>query len=355
MLTFAQFIAENLDIDLLNEAKTVRKDDPNTVGQVTNNTKGTLHEILTGMYLNGGKKHMEQHKNQYGQSPEQSHEKLKEQIHPDDYERIRARAESAANHIRATLEASHPGHEIQKVTHTSKNGDTEKVTGVPASQKTDSSDIYITTKHPKTGELIHHGISLKVTDKSSKNVPSSSLGSKSGGTQAATLLAAHRKKIKELHPELSSMSNETARKEWAEKNPEKHDSIKVENRSLLKSVAAAHATELQDKLKNGSHQEVMDHIRGVIHAEQTPAEAAGRATFQKVTSYQTSKGTQHNTSRPADDYDHILNDHKNITVKHDAGGSVHFYHNGKKFASQSHKFDSQSDPLSPLKSAGRTI
>ena len=45
MLTFAQFIAENLDIDLLNEAKTVRKDDPNTVGQVTNNTKGPLHEI----------------------------------------------------------------------------------------------------------------------------------------------------------------------------------------------------------------------------------------------------------------------------------------------------------------------
>ena len=352
MKTFTDYLKEVLEYDdfYLDDLTEATKDDPTTENGVSNNTKGVLHEILTGKHLNGGK-HMEKHVNEHGETPTQTHDRLKPQIHPKDYERINAKAKSAAEHIRAGLEASHPGHKIQTVTHTSKPGDTEKVTGVKASQKQDSSDIYVSTKHPKTGKMVHHGISLKVSDKANKNVPSSSLGMKSGGEKAPALYKEHQNNLKKTYPELVG-KNETARKEWAKANPKKHDAIKSENRKLLSTVAHHHAAELQHKLDTGNHKEVISHIREVLHAHQTPAQESGKATFQKHTTYQTGKGVQHHSNDPSSEHEHIFKDHKNIKVKA-SGGSVHFYHKDKKFATQSHKLDSQSDPLSSLKSAGK--
>lgn len=338
MLTFRSFIFEEVN------------DNPNKVGGVSNNTKGVLHEILTGYHLNGGK-HMEKHVNKEGETPEQTHNRLKQQIHPKDYERINARAKSAANDIRKNIEANHPGHSIVAVTHTSKPGDTEKVTGVKASQKQDSSDIYVSTQNKKKKESLHHGFSLKVSDNPTKKLPSSSLGVESSGSNTPKLHAKHKEEILSSYPELKG-KNAGERKAWAKANPEKHAKIREKNRSLLASVAQSHAEELQNNLKNGNHEAVISHIRNVLHAHQTPAEQAGKGTFNKHTTYEAAKGTQHETSQPGQSFEHILNDHKNITVRA-SGGSVHFYHKGKKFASQAHKFNSQSDPLSSIKSAGR--
>jgi hypothetical protein len=44
---------EEFDGEELNEA--VKKDNPNVEGQVTNNTRGVLHELLAGKAANGGK------------------------------------------------------------------------------------------------------------------------------------------------------------------------------------------------------------------------------------------------------------------------------------------------------------
>jgi hypothetical protein len=345
-----------------------KKDDPSKIGGVTNNTKGVLHELLVGHYLQGGK-HMENHHliNEKGQreTPAEAHARLKNQIHPEDYKKIAERARSAAQHIKEHIASTHPGHEIDYVHHTSKPGDTEKETGVKSTQKEDSSDIYVTSKDPKTGKVVKHGYSLKVSDKSSKNIPSSSLGMESSGSKARELFKDHQDKIKKLFPELNDIKKEAhhedlkdARKDWAEKNPEKHSIIKKHNQELLKTVAHHHAAELQHKLNSGSHEEVINHIRDVLAAKTTPAAKAGKATFHKHTSYETSKGTQHHVSDPGNDYEHFLKDHKNIEVV-SSGGSVHFYHKDpktglrKKFAQQAHKFDSQSDPLSTIKSAGK--
>jgi hypothetical protein len=357
--------SEDFDVEELNEAK----DDKTKEGGVSNNTRGVLHELLTGKALNGGNHmtsyHLVDEKTKKKETPEEAHNRLKSQIHPKDYAKIKAGADSAAKDIHASIAKTHPGHKITNVSHTSKPGDTEKVTGVKASQKEDSSDLYITTKHPKTGKVVHHGRSLKVSENSSKNVPSSSLGKKSSGSMADTLFKAHQKKIKAMHPELTDIKKEdhhqdlpAARKEWAEKNPEKHKQIKTENLKLLRSVSHEHGAELQHKLRNGNHEEVVNHIRDVLHAHTTPAEQAGKGTFSKHTTYKTAKGTQHHESHPGHDYEHILKDHANITVK-SSGTGVHFYHTDpktgveKKFATQTHKLDSQSDPLSTLKSAGK--
>lgn len=369
MKTFKEFLSElyeqddSIHLDALLEAA----DDSSKVGGVSNNTKGVLHELLVGHYLNGGK-HMSLHPNENGESPKEAHDRLKSQIHPEDYEKIRKRAESAAHDIKTNLKASHPEHGISAVHWTSKPGDTQKVTGVHASQKQDASDIYVTTTH-KTNpqEKLHHGISLKVSDKSSKNVPSSSLGMESSGSTARELFKTHQDKIKNMYPDLASVKKEDrhkdakdARKEWATKNPEKHSQIKKENAKLLKAVADSHAKELQHKLNSGDHEHVINHIRDVLGARRTPAQEEGKATYQKHTTYETSKGTQHHASNPGDDYEHILNHPERISVK-SSGTSTHFYYRDpktgfdKKFASQSHKFDSQSDPLSTLKSAGKSI
>lgn len=343
------YLEEDISVDLYES-----KDDPTKIGGVSNNTKGVLHELLVGKFLNNGQP-MDKHEDENKLSPQQVHDNLKAQIHPEDYKKIEAKAKSAAEDIRKNLTSSYPDHSIHEVVWTSKPGDTKKVTGVSASQKEDSSDIYVTTKHKKTGKLLHHGISLKVSDKPSKEVPSSSLGMKSSGSQAEALFRKHQQKIKQKYPELAGKiySNSEKRKQWAQENPEKHAEIKKENYNLLKAVAESHAKELQQKIDSGNHKSVIDHLRDVLAAKTTPAEESGVATFQKHTTYVTAKGAQHNTSKPGQEYEGIFNDPSNIEVK-SSGGSVHFYHKGKKFASQSQKFDSQSDPLSNLKSAGKS-
>jgi len=360
MLNFKSYLIELIEQDLLEDFLLEAKDIPTKVGGASNNTKGVLHELLVGYHLQGGK-HMENHHliNEAGkrESPKLAHDRLKSQIHQEDYKKIYNRAKSAADDIKRKLEKDHPDHLISHVHHTSKPGDTEKETGVKASQKDDSSDIYVHTRNHKTGEMKANGYSMKVSDKASKNIPSSSLGMESSGSAARVLFKKHQDAIKNMHPDLAAVSNKDKRKEWADKNPEHHAKIKSLNKTFLASVASAQAHELNQKLKGGNHQEVISHIRELLHAHKTPAEASGKATFHKHTTYETAKGTQHNHSKPGHDYEHMLSDkdaHKHIEVK-SSGISAHFYYKGKKFASQSHKFDSQSDPLSTLKSAGKAV
>jgi len=325
-------------IDLIEETK----------NNVSNNDKGILHEILTGYHINGGK-HMTHHKDSNGDTPEQAHDKIKAKIHPDDYKKIHDRAKSAAEDIKKKLPADHT---IHKVHWTSKHGDIHRSTGIHSTQKEDSSDIMIHTKKSPSDKATYHGVSLKVSDNSNKNIPSSSLGIKSAGSKAKELHDRHKSDILKAHPILTG-KNKAARKAELNSNPKMKADIKQRNLKLLHNVAKAHADELNHKLTKGNHEEVVKHIREVLHAHKTPLQKAGH-NFMKHTTYQTAKGTQHHANNPGEEHEHILNDHKNITVK-SSGGAVHYYHKGKKFATQSHKFDSQSDPLSNLKSAGKAI
>lgn len=338
-------------------------------GKVSNNTRGVLHELLVGKHLNGGQ-HMTHHESEHGETPEQTHDRLKKTVHPDDYKKIESDAQGAAEHIKSELHKSHPGHAVKpgSVNWTSKPGDTEKVTGVKATQKEDSSDIMFKShnpKKPKEKEVIH-GKSLKVTTKTNKKVPASSLGKESSGEAVHELHSQHKKDLLAKYPALGKVKKEAhhkdladARKEWLEKqSPKVKADIKTRNQTLLHRVANAHAAELQQHLNSGNHEHVINHIKDVISAKRTPAEQAGKSTFQKVTTYQSAKGAKHHSSHPAEDHEHALSNGHHLSVE-SSGGSVHFFHHDpktgekKKIATQSHKFDSQSDPLSSLKTAGK--
>lgn len=328
-----------------------------------NNEKGVYHEILTGHYLLGKKRHLSDPKGRPGETSKEAHDRLEalarkhggQKAIDDAHKKARAAADDIHKQLKAT------GHTIKDVHWTSKDGDVKRVTGVGGKQKDDASDIYITTHHKDHGKQFH-GVSLKASDRS-LNVPASSLGQKSSGRKTVNLGRDHKDSILKKHPELKG-KNKEARKDWAEANPEKHNEIKKMNQAALNRVAKMHSRELNAKLrlaKNGKEKHMNDligHIRDVIAAKKTPGEIAGKSRFIKHTTYQSKKGeVKHHTSLPGEDHEHIFNSIKknphHLSITYTKGGTINFHHKGKRFASQSHKFDTQSDPLSTLKTAGR--
>lgn len=349
ILTFKQKIEESKALDKIIEVLDleVLTEEVSPKGKVPNNTKGVMHELLVGYHLNNGQ-HMDKYKNEEGESPQQAHDRLKKTIHKDDYKKIHDRAKSAAEDIRKQAETR--GHKISAIHWTSKPGDLKKSTGIEASQKQDASDIVLHTHHSSDKakkKPRFMGVSLKISDKPDKHVPSSNLGMESLGPKAKKTFDDHRKGILSAHPALQKMTNKKQRKAWLGNNEKATQSIKKRNNATLTKVAK----DLSDHLNGAHHTELVSHIRKVVHAHTTPMQDAGHEHIKHIT--YGANTTKHHTVNPGADFEHILKDHKNITV-HQGGQAVLFKHKGKTFAKQSIKFDSQSDPLSSIKSAGKT-
>lgn len=325
-----------------------------------NDEKGKFHELLTGYYLHGG--HIKDPKGRPGESAKAAHARYTklakehggQKLVDDSHKKAKAAAEDIKNQLTAG------GHKIKHVHWSSKDGDVERVTGVKVEkQKDDASDIIVTTH--KGGKETHHGISLKVSDRTLK-VPTSSLGKQSSGRKTVPLSQKHKTNILNAHPELKGLTNKVKRKEWAKANPSAHANIRKMNQAALADTAKKHAREINARVrlgkKNPKHIEnVIGHLRDVMGAKAAPMQKAGH-NYIKHTTYQSKAGKmQTATSNPGKDYEHHFdnirkNPHKFKAV-HTSGGTVNYQYDGKTFASQAHKFDSQSDPLSPMKSAGR--
>ena len=322
--------------------------------KASSDTKGKLHELLVGYHLNGGK-HMEKHPDKSGDSPAEAHNKLKASIHPDEYKKIDARAKSAANDIKKKVETN--GHKINQVHWTSQPNDILRTTGIKSSQKEDPSDLVVTThkkeRNKKQPTVSHHGISLKVTDSSSKHVPTSNLGIKAAGPKAQDIHDDHRRDILKHYPKLAThATNAKQRKEMLKADPKMNEYVKTKNSVTLNKVAK----HLHDHLTSIPKDELVHHIRNVIHAHTTPMQREGHNHIRH-TSY-TSGGTtnstfEHHSIDPSQHHEHIFNDPHNIEVHH-SGGSIHFKYKGKTFARHALKFSSQSDPLSSIKGSGQT-
>jgi Tfp pilus assembly protein FimT len=313
----------------------------------SSDTKGKLHELLVGYHLNGGN-HMDHHEDKAGDSPEIAHDKLKSSIKPEHYQKIFDRAKSAADDIRKSAETA--GHKITKVHWTSKPGDLKKSTGIEASQTQDASDIVVHTSNGKKTKF--HGISLKVTDSANKQIPVSNPGMSS--TLGGELIHnKHKDSIIAAYPEIGKASNKEKRAKILSDNPKMAADIKTRNITTLRSVA----NNLHSKLSNMKSEDLVQHIRNhVLASNTTPMQAQGHNHIRHTT-YEKRGKIEHHAIDPSSHFEHILQDHKNISVQH-SGTAVHFYHTdpktGKKtkFASHRIKFGSQSDPLSTIKGSG---
>lgn len=331
MKSFINFIVHQLD-----EAAA-----KGPIAGVHQNTAGVLHELLVGKHLNGGK-HMEEHPDVQGKSPQEAHDDLKKTVTPEQYKALDARAKSAAEDIKSKLA---PHGSIHKISWTSKPGDLKRTTGIDASQKEDASDIVVTTKKGAKGKKIHHGISLKATLKKSGAAPLSNPGMAAtyGGQK---IVDEHKAKVKKAFPKLAELSNASSRKEYVRANPKVQTAVRKMNRDALSSVAqhtANHLSSIPTK-------DLADHLRKhVLHAHMTPMQLQGHNHMRHTTNGEST--FTHHAEDPGTAFEHILNDHKNITVKH-TGQAITFYHKGKSFARHNIKFDSQDDPLGSVKGSG---
>lgn len=309
--------------------------------------RGKLHEILVGHHLNGGT-HMEQHADKDGFSPKEVHDTLKKKFSSEEYNDINKKAKSAANDIKSKVEVG--GHKIAHVHWTSKPGDIERSTNIASTQKQDASDIVVHTAKGKQKRF--HGVSLKATTSSSKQVPVSNPGIEStlGGQK---IHEDHKSSIRTAYPKLAAAPNAEARKAILKSNPKMQKDISQRNTTTLTGIAK----NLHTKLRKMRSEDLASHIKNhVLQSNPTPMQTQGHNHIRHTT-YVSRGQPQHHSIDPSNHFEHILNDHQNISMEH-AGTSVHFFHTdsktGKKtkFASHRVKFSSQSDPLSSVKSSG---
>lgn len=338
-----RFLANRIDSSgLLFEAKKSEK--------ASSNSKGVLHELLTGYFLKG-KTHMLRHKDVKGLTPKQAHDQLKDTLSSTEYKKIRKRARSAAAHIKKELGRHGP---ILDVHWTSKKGDIKRSTGIASSQAEDRSDIMIHTQK-KGKRLRHHGVSLKVSDNSSPHIPLANGGLET--TYGQKIFAAHRRALKRSIPELAKLKvnprtgapNETERRALLKANPETRKLVRAQNTKTLRAVSK----NLHKTLTAMSHKELVNHIRShVLGAHQTPLQKRGHNNMTHVT---TTHGGQprHHSYDASKRWEHILRNPSKITMTQ-SGTGVTFHHDGKTFATQRIKFNSQNDPYSSIKTSGNT-
>lgn len=335
MITFKQFvflIEENISNDEPLEIVTNFDlfDDDNDLNEqnlmeeksgkkISSNDKGVLHEILTGFHLNNGK-HM-------SKEAKQKHDEIKSRISAEEYKNASKLAHETAKHIHKHFKG-----DIDSVHWSSKSGDIERITGVKESQQQNPSDIIIRHK-----DGTHTGLSLKVTKKKNGKVPVGNPGAQQTDKQLGVDTSHHyenaRKKLKKQFPRMKNMSNKEM-KDQIKKSPKiRKEAEKHSNRAIRKIRDTWHSS-----LSNMSTKELSDHIRNnLLHAKAT-----------KVNMYKVTTGGRHEDSsveieHPNTAHDHILKDHKHITIEKSGNNSIVFKHKGKVFLR--HRIKPESTPV----------
>ena len=313
-------------------------------GNLDNDSKGKLHEILVGHHLLGGR-HMTKHSDEEGLSPEEKHDEIVSKIpggvdseaYRNHYERARKAAEDIKKQLGITNE-----NPITNVQWTSKAGDIKRATGINSTQQEDPSDIVVTDNNGK-----HHGISLKVSDDNKPiTLANPGLSSSYGGER---LQAEHKENIKKSYPELAAETNKDRRKEILRNNPVMRADIRSRNKKLLDNISQ----NMMNQLNKMTPAQRAEHIRNyVLAARSTPMQQQGHNHIRHFTQGGTNPSFV--TNNPGQDYEKILTDPENITMRN-IGTGVEFSHNHIPFALHSFKFQSQSDPLGSVQGNGREV
>ncbi len=290
------------------------------------NTKGVLHELVTGYYLKGSHLNLEEYN------------RLTTGLTLSEIELAHRYGRVAADSLLERFGG------IQDVHWTSKAGDIERLTGIPTTQHDDPSDLVLTF-----GVTPHYlGVSLKVSD-STSNVPISNPGMEAtcGGQ---IILDLHREKVYDLFPVLKTASNKAGRKELVRADPKMAATIKQMNKVVLKDIIQG----LHSKLVTMPTEEAANHIRKyVLHARSTPLQDRGHLHLRHTTYGK--KNTRIKMIDPATEYENFLRDHWKLGFSYNGGNSVNFLSDGVPFAQHRMKFESQSDPMSSVKGSGTDI
>lgn len=300
MKTFKQFLAEGLG----------------------SNAKGVMHEVLVGGHLNGGS-HM-------SAAAQGLHDKIKAGMSDEEYHAENVRAHHAAEAIKSHVKSI--GKDIKSCHWTSKPGDIGRLTGTHESQQENSSDIMV-----KHSDGTHTGYSLKVTDKKHGHIPVGNPGhgqtDKQLGTNTSHIYEKARSDLQKAHPELAGKP-QSAQKAIIKENPHM--------RATAEKLGHAAIGKIRDtwhkSLSEMPTAKLSDHIRNnLLNASKK------KNPMYKITTSGTNGDHAAEIEHPETHHDHILNDHKNITVEKGGNNSVVFKHKGVKFLQ--HRIKPESTPV----------
>lgn len=286
---------------------------------LSSNDKGVFHEILTGYHLNHGK-HM-------SAEAKAKHDEIKSKVTPEEHKNANKLAKATAEHIH-----NHFKGDIHSVHWSSKPGDIHRITGTHETQQENPSDIMIRHKN-KT----HTGISLKITQKKNGKVPVGNPGAKQTDNQLGVSTTHHYDSAREkLRSQFKVLKNAN--------NKEMKAAIKANPK--IRSAAEQHSNEAIKKIRDTWHhkmskmttKDLSNHIRNnLLHANHT------KTKMYKVTTGGHAHDSSVDISHPATEHDHILNNHKNITVEKSGNNSIVFKHKDKTFLK--HRIKPESTPI----------
>lgn len=340
---------------------------------------GKLHELLVGYHLGG--KHMEKHVNAEGDSPEEAHDKLKvllDKHDPKEYDRVNARAKSAAADLKNHFDSI--GHKIKHVSWTSKNGDIGRATGgkFNSTQNEDSSDIVVHSHH--VDEPPEHvrftGISLKKVDKNSPEAPLSNPGIKQSGPNAKANLDKHRAGIVRDYPTMPTtyttargkvMSHGAEkRKDWMEDQPaDVRADIKKRNVTILQNTARGLADHLNSHTPEERRQKLISLLSArnpPMHKQPVHPNSTQNHMHYRHVTYGAGDVIKHKLITDVEkEYESRVSNPKVEAVAR--GGSVIFTNTvgtgdnavRHEIARQDMKFSTQRDPHSSLVSSGKEM
>lgn len=302
---------------------------------------GTLHEILLGKELNGGK-HMPGLRDNMGTLPKQKHDEIKKSLRPDQYREALSRAKAHADHIKDYFRKNHglEDKHIHNVHWVAQPGTSYQVTGVDSGMSEDPSDLVITAKNGNKKQF--HTLSVKSSQKRDSNVLANSGAAALHGVDNDSIVG-FRNKLGKIVPNIGTSSYER-RQKLAKAGPKAQEAVTGTVRKYLEGTAKNTVKHLNTLDQKGMESYLRKHV---LSAQKTPVQEKGMGTHHRTTIYGGDGNYEFETHDPSTDYDHIIKDRKNITVHHDGVG-MEFRHKGEVFAKNSVRLANHEDPFSSL-------
>jgi hypothetical protein len=302
MITFKQYITE--------AAKKVA-----STSNVTNDSRGKAHEILTAYHLHGhihGKPSFPEHfRDKDGHTPEEALRKHTAGWTDEEKNAANEHAAQAAKAIHEHLKEHHPElldtkkHHV-KVSWTSLKSDHEKLTGQKDEAHSGGADIMVSAHDKKTGE-VHHAVghSLKIasneitTGQTGSATTERVLGMKPGELQKHD--EAHRKEVATIlkkHGHDADSMSETEKHETFKKSRDSDDTrLADEIRACSYRHAANKVKAIKSHLEKKGHDEQRSRLGDFVSPKHT------FPTYQVATD-------------PTKKTTHVRNEHEDTKEKH---------------------------------------
>lgn len=307
-------------LDNLSEAK--NKIAPVIKEKKEQNKEGVLHELLVQKHLIEKHGAVSRDFNDGRENAQDAHKRIATDLYGKNYEKhpeykdASKKAEGAADVIKNS-EGNRWKKGKTEVAWTSKHGDVEKLTGTPATQKGDSSDLYIHHSH-LSGDDKFGGYSLKKTDKKNEDPPVSN-GGRSDVDKTLGISTDHhvdnaKNKMYKQFPELKGKSTAEI-KQNIKSNPKLKAAESDVRNEMLKNIASTWS----NSFENMDNKKRANFLRESMRANPTGYR------HNRVISGGTNGDFTHNSVNPVTDHDKYLNEPENIRTEI-GGNSVRFFH-----------------------------